>query len=119
LIKAIYKIFANTELVYNEVHIKTNKGVFQGSVLSPLLFNFYLDIALKSNQVLFDAILDEKLMAFADDIVLTFQSEIELKWLSNAMNSLSIKYGLHLHPKKSQFIYSGKTFKKIKQVNGF
>jgi hypothetical protein len=53
LIKIIFKIFSNTELIYNGTLIKTNKGVFQGSVLSPLLFNFYLDCALKSNDALF------------------------------------------------------------------
>lgn len=101
LIKAIYKIFANTELIYNDVHIKTNKGVFQGSVLSPLLFNFYLDIALKSNQTLLKAIQYNKFLAFADDIVITFKSDIELRFIIIALNSLSEKYGLHLHPKKS------------------
>lgn len=78
-----------------------------------MLFNLYLDIALKSNSVLHEAIIDGKLIAFADDIVFIFQSEIELNWLTKALQSLAKDFNLNLHPDKSVFIHNGRNFRKI------
>jgi hypothetical protein len=44
--------------------------VQQGSVLSPLLFNIFLEYCLKDSPVLAKAIKDGKLITFADDILL-------------------------------------------------
>ena len=46
LFKIIYKLFANTEFDYNGIVKQSNMGVFQGSVLAPILFKFYLNEAL-------------------------------------------------------------------------
>lgn len=48
-----------------------NKGVQQGSVLSPMLLNTYLEHFLKQNTDLNQAKKKDKVMAFADDILLT------------------------------------------------
>lgn len=48
LFKIIYKLFANTEFEYNGIIKPSNMGVFQGSVLAPILFKFYLHEALQS-----------------------------------------------------------------------
>jgi hypothetical protein len=60
-----------------------------------------LDCALNSNDVLRTAIINGKLFAFADDIVLIFKSKIELQWQIEAMQKLKDVFLLKLHPKKS------------------
>jgi hypothetical protein len=63
--------------------------------------------------------MDGKLYAFADDIVLIFDSEITLRWQMEAMESLKDIYKLKLHPKKSQYMHSGKLFKTKLKIKGY
>ena len=110
MFKLIYDIFSNTTLEYNNAQIKTSKGVFQGSVLAPLLFNFYLDHALKSNDVLRNAINNGSLYAFADDIVIKFSTQIQLNWYIDALKSIESTFKLKIHPGKTQFICESTNF---------
>ena len=59
-----------------------------------------------------------KLFAFADDIVLIFQSEIELTYQINALFSLERTFNLKIHPDKSKFMTNSKTFKNVNVVRG-
>jgi hypothetical protein len=52
IFKITNKLFANTTFKYNGLERKTNKGIFQGSFLCPILFNYYLDKTLKSDELL-------------------------------------------------------------------
>jgi len=47
-------LLENTRSYINssEIFIRTNRGVLQGGVLSPSLFNIYLDAALWENETL-------------------------------------------------------------------
>ena len=72
------------------------KGVQQGNVLSPLLFNLNLDFCLKDNKILKQAIKEGKLACFADDCLLICDDVNEAKSLIREMESLTI-FGLYLN----------------------
>ena len=79
LFKVIYKLFTKTELEFNGSRVKRNMGVFQGSVLGPALFKFYLYQALMSNKRLKMEIHLKRLWAFADDLIIGFYNKFELE----------------------------------------
>ena len=53
------------------------KEVMQGSVLSPLLFNVYLEEGLKKNQFLQKLIQENKLFGFAADLLVLEDNQAE------------------------------------------
>lgn len=87
-------------------------------MLSPLLFNVYLDDALNSQPILSDAIKNKALKAFADDIATTFTGEIKLKWTIEAFQKLEQTHQIVINVSKSKFICKAKPFKLITAVNG-
>ena len=60
-------------------------GIFQGSVLGPILFNFYLNEALISEERLRTQIKLKRLWAFADDLIVGFYSKVELEMVINSL----------------------------------
>jgi retron-type reverse transcriptase len=51
-VSLIEEIYKNQEVKMGSHTVKIARGVLQGGVLSPLLFNMYLDEALKSYSLL-------------------------------------------------------------------
>ena len=54
-------------------------GLAQGSILSPVLFNVYLEEALKSSRKLEDMRRRGDLLAFADDMLVMSNSQPEIE----------------------------------------
>ena len=78
--------------------IAINKGIFQGSVLSPLLFNIWIDeLVCKLNE---STVTLPKALAFIDDLVLKSDSEIEIKSLLKTCEEWSITKGIQFNTKK-------------------
>ena len=94
LFKIIYKLFANTEFDYNGITKSSNMGVFQGSVLAPILFKFYLHEALISEERLKTQIKLNTLWAFADDLIIGFYSSEELEIIIQSVRKLGFKFNL-------------------------
>ena len=89
------------------------KGVRQGCILSPCLFNFYAEYIMR-NAELDEAQAGIKIarrninnLRYADDTMLMAQSEEELKSLLMKVKEESEKFGLKLNIQKTEIMASG------------
>ena len=73
-------------------------------MLSPLLFNFYLEEALRTSAKLEQVRKRGDFLDFADDMLLMSNSRLELEEIINELASLEISYNLRLNKKKSEIL---------------
>ena len=92
---------------------QTGKGVRQGCILSPCLFNFYADYIMR-NAGLEETQAEIKIagrninnLSYADDTTLMAESEEELKHLLLKVKEESEKVGLKLNIQKTKIMASG------------
>ena len=94
--------------------INAEMGLPQGSVLSPALFNVYLEDALDSSNILQCMRKRGDLLAFADDMLIMSNQKSEIEEAINGMAYLKMKYNLRLNKKKSEIL----TSQKEQEING-
>ena len=87
----------------------TTQGVAQGSVLSPLLFNVFLDHALRISPVLNALIKRGELIAYADDIAVCAFSMQEIDDIISEFDKLESEWGLKLNKNKCEVILKNRT----------
>ena len=84
---------------------KTTEGVKQGGILSPFLFNFFLDSLIKeNNQLEIGALLGKcnvSTVAYCDDIALLSPSEGHMQTLLDNCARFAIDWKLQFNPTKS------------------
>ena len=100
LVKAIWsrlKIFVGKEC------FTPNVGVAQGSILSPALFDIYLEPILKS-LIRNLGISIEDLLVYADDILIIVDSLESLKQTIKFLRSMCCEFGLVINNKKSGIV---------------
>ena len=110
-------LYAGQEATVRTEHGKTDwfqigKGVCQGCILSPCLFNFYAEYIMR-NTGLGEAQAGIKIagrninLRYADDTTLMAESEEELKSLLTKVKEESEKVGLKLNIQKMKIMASG------------
>lgn len=109
---------AVNKIHYGASQFQATRGVVQGGILSPQLFNFYLDKALQSDPLLKRMIEDMRLMAFADDILIRVKGVRELQSVIASLESLEASYDLILNKTKTVFLAKDKSIKQNDEVAG-
>ena len=99
--------------IISDMHMTSLKGVRQGYILSPCLFNLYAEYIMR-NAGLDEAQAGIKMagrninkLRYADDITLMAESEDELKSLLMKVKEESEKVGLKLNIQKTKIMASG------------
>ena len=111
-------VYADQEAAVRTGHgtidwFQIGKGVYQGSILSPCLFNLYAEYIMR-NAGLDEAQAGIKIdkrninnLRYADDTTLMAESEEELKSLLKKVKEESEKVGLKLNIQKTKILASG------------
>ena len=75
----IIKMYQQSQVVIGKHSFSADLGVVQGGVLSPMLFNVYLEEALGTTSKLREMVNRGDLLAFADDMLILTNSNPEMK----------------------------------------
>ena len=100
-----------------EHEINAEMGLPQGSVLSPVLFNVYLEEAIKSSQKLNEVRNRGDLLAFAYDMLVMSNNLQEMSQIIDEFTALQVKWNLKLNKRKSE-ILTGEEFDELNGING-
>ena len=105
---------ANVRIKFNGIasdEWRVGNGVRQGGILSPYLFNFYINDIIEQicNLDVGCSLGWEKmnLICYADDIVLISPSANGLQFLIDKISSLLIQHGMVINAKKSSYVVFG------------
>ena len=89
-------------------------GLPQGSIQSPVLFNVYLEEALKTSNKLEEVRKRGDLLAFADDMLVMSNSKPEVEMIVGELATLQQRWSLRLNKKKSEIL----TGEKEEEIGG-
>ena len=113
VLKALYSS-ARISVDINDSSININRGVLQGSILSPFLFNLYInDLIEKIKKVAFEV------LAYADDIAILCSCEREINLVIDVVERWTEENKLILNKKKSAIMYLFNSEIKWKKYLGF
>jgi len=107
----LIKLFLKAGYIDEGLLLKSEKGTPQGSILSPILANIYLHYVLDdwfATTVKQHIVGFCEIVRYADDFICVVQYAKEGKRVEKALKNRFNKYGLEIHPTKSQTISFGK-----------
>ena len=87
-------------------------------MLSPKLFNKYLEHALLSSPALASAVARGDIIAYADDIVILSKSKAMMERILDALEALQDSHGLSINKKKTVFISNKKEYRDLHEIRG-
>jgi len=99
----------------------SDRGTPQGGVISPLLANIYLHYSLDlwfTRRFTKTCTGTARLIRYADDFVVCFQTEADAKWFRQAMEERLNQFGLEIAPEKTQCIEFGASAIKRAKARG-
>ena len=114
MVDLIMKLHSDSTIQVGTHSINAEMGLPQGSVLSPVLFNVYLEEALKSSLKLEEVRKRGDLLAFADDMLVMTNNQSELTIIIDELGKLQQQWNLRLNKRKSEIL----TKEDIQEVNG-
>ena len=106
LVELIVKLHNDSTIQVGTHSMNAEMGLPQGSILSPVLFNVYLEEALKSSKKLVELIRRGDLLAFADDMLVMSNCQHEINEVIEELAKLNIDWNLRLNKKKSEILTS-------------
>ena len=98
------KMYQMSQVVIGRHFISLDLGGGKGGVLSPMLFNVYLEEALGTTEKLREMVNRGDLLAFTDDMLIMTNSKAELAQAIQELNNLSGLWNLKLNKDKSQVL---------------
>ena len=113
-------VFKINNMLRSERMIKITRGVKQGGVLSPQLFNFYIDELLKNREEMGEGCsLDEiilTIMAYCDDMLLVSPSMSHMNKLIDKCVEFGKRWLIKFNPKKSVILNGGEKLYQNEQI---
>ena len=97
-------MYQESRVIIGKHAFSADLGVVQGGVLSPMLFNVYLEEALAQSQKLRDMVSRGDLLAFADDMLILTNSKAEMAEAIKELEGLTGVWNLRLNKAKSQVL---------------
>ena len=116
IVNTIKKIYSSACMRLNMMHdpINVNRGVLQGGILSPFLFNCYIDdLIISLNNKCFEV------LAYADDIALICTNEEQLQQAMNILDEWSKDNFFEINKKKSGILIIDQERGGRKEINGY
>ena len=101
LLALLIALYGKSIICMGEHSFAADRGVVQGAVLSPMLFNVYLEEALETSQKLKQMRERGDLLAFADDMLLLTNSKVEMETAVKELEGLEGEWSLKLNKTKS------------------
>ena len=108
------QMYARSKVLIGGDSFDADLGVVQGGVLSPMLFNIYLEEALGHTTKLREMIRRGDLLAFADDILILTKLRPELVKTIEELDGLGREWNLRLNKTKSQVL----TDERVEEIAG-
>jgi hypothetical protein len=116
IVNTIKKIYSSAKMRLNTLHdpINVNRGVLQGGILSPFLFNSYIDdLIMELNKVC------EEVLAYADDLALICKNGKQLDDAMNILSEWSKNNDIAINKKKSGIMVIDQDRGGRNQINGY
>jgi RNA-directed DNA polymerase len=114
LVELIVKLHNDSTIQVGAHSMNAEMGLPQGSILSPVLFNVYLEEALKSSKKLVELIRRGDLLAFADDMLVMSNCQHEINEVIEELAKLNLEWNLRLNKKKSEIL----TNESLQEIGG-